>query len=623
MVRLLFTRDLRVCLALSVLTLGTYANVGHFDFLRYDDQHYPLNAHVRDGLTADSFRWAFTSVEQANWHPLTWLSHLLDYQLYGPNAGADHVTGLAIHLLATLMLFVFLRRATNAFWRSALVAFIFALHPLHVESVAWISERKDVLCAFFWFLTSWLWVRYAEAPSPRRYLVALLSFALGVLSKPMIVTLPLVLLLLDFWPLGRQFQVRLLLEKIPFIALSAASSVITWFAQSGSGATQTLVQYPLGLRVENALASWVIYAGKAVWPNQLALFYNYPVSIPFWRAISSAIAILAVSLLSLLYFRTLPWLAVGWFWHFLTLIPVIGLVQVGHQARADRYMYIPIVGLAIMLAWGAAAIVDRWPGSKTWIAAPIAVWCAALIPVTWVQVQYWQDNETLFAHSALTNIGNGVDRKPGVALTLGAGGGAGELKSAADPESAQGRYDQGVALMMSGHTEDAIADFKKALQSQPLYPEAHNNLGTALARQGKWAESVAEFRAATLDDPDYADAYRNLGMARIKIGRMHEPADSLRNAVRLNPRDAATHNMLGYAMADEPDRLFDAIAELRVAIELDPGLASAHENLGRLLSQNPANLSEAIIGELEKAQQLRPLPNVQQFLDKLKTGRVR
>jgi tetratricopeptide (TPR) repeat protein len=579
-------RDVWMCIALAAVTLATYFPVRHFDFIQFDDPYYPLNPHLRDGWTWDAVKWAFTTGAQGNWHPLTWLSHLLDTQLYGPQPGPAHVTGVLIHIVASLALFAFLRRATGTFWRSGFVAFLFALHPLHVESVAWISERKDVLCAFFWFLTSWLWVRYGEKPSAGRYLTVLPAFCLGLLSKPMIVTLPFVLLLLDFWPLRRKLGPRLLWEKLPFLGLAAVDSAVTFLVQSRSGSVRTLEAFPLGLRIENALITWVIYIGKTFWPSNLPFWYPYPKSIPVWQAVAAALALTGVSAGVLLARRTRPWLAVGWFWYLGTLVPVIGLVQVGMQARADRYMYVPMVGLGIMVAWSAAAAAERRRRLAPWIAAALAAACVAMVPATWIQLQYWKDNETLFSHAVQVSEGNYIAyHNLGVTLTVSAhrlqqalDSFDKELKS--DPKSAEGHTDRGATLWRMGRKGEAIEEYRTALGIDPRYQEAHINLGAAMADAGRWDEAISEYRAALAINPRAARALFNLGVALMTTGHTEEAIVSLDHAVAAEPDSAEAHNNLGAAIAKQ-GHWNEAILEFDAAVRCDPSYGAARRNLGQ------------------------------------------
>ncbi len=361
--------------ALFLATLAVYAQVAHFDFVNFDDPDYvTANPQVRGGFTGENIAWAFTSGESANWFPLTRLSHMLDYQLFGMAAGGHHLINVVLHALAVLALFGFLNRATHRQWLSAWVALIFALHPLHVESVAWVAERKDVLSTLFAMLALGSYVRWVEAPSSRRYLMVAAMFGLGLLAKPMVVTLPLIFLLVDVWPLGRGPHWR---EKIPFFALSAVSAVITWVVQQGAGAVRNAEQFPFLPRVENAAVSYLVYLLRWFWPARLAVFYPYPAEVPVWQAAAGLLSITAITVWTVRSRRTRPYLAIGWLWYLIMLAPVIGLVQVGAQARADRYTYMPSVGLAIMLAWKrrtlcrAAYRVRRSSRSPLWQPPPV------------------------------------------------------------------------------------------------------------------------------------------------------------------------------------------------------------------------------------------------------------
>jgi tetratricopeptide (TPR) repeat protein len=624
--------------ALFLGTLAVYARVARFDFVNFDDPDYvTANPHVRAGITAAGARWAFTSVEAANWFPLTRLSHMLDVQLFGLRSGWHHGSSVLIHALAALLLFAFLDRATGARWRSAVVAGLFAVHPLHVESVAWIAERKDVLSAFFWFLTLWAYVRYAERPDARRYGLVLASFCLGLMAKPMLVTLPLVLLLLDRWPLGRRPALR---EKLPLFALAAASAIATYLVQSGSGAVQP---FPLGLRLENSLVSYAIYIGKLFWPSRLAVFYPYPASVPVWQAAAAGVAILGISVAVLRGYRAYPYLAVGWFWFLGTLVPVIGLVQVGAQARADRYMYIPMTGLAIALAWGAAELIRN----RKALAVLGAAACAVSVPLTWAQTAYWANSRTLFQHAievtqgnslahhnlglalselpgrlpdaiaqyrealriqpnaarAHTDLGNALAKLPG-----GLPEAMAEYQAAlrTEPDSAIPHNDFGNALAATpGGLPQAIVEYQTALRLQPEYAEAHNNLGSALAKLGRWPEAAAQFQAALQIDPEYAAAHANLARALAELpGRLPDAIAEYQAEVRRDPNSAEAHNNLGGALSQMPGRLPEAMAEYQAAIRIDPDFADAHINLGGALA-DAGRLNEAL-AEYGVALRLKP-----------------
>ena len=620
------------------------------------------NAHVRGGVTAPGIEWALTSGDAANWFPVTRLSHMLDSQLFGLRGGLHHLTSVCWHALAAVLLFAFLVRATHSRWPSAWVAFLFALHPLHVESVAWVAERKDVLCAFFWFLALWAYVRYAERPGRVRYLAVLLCFCLGLMSKSMIVTLPLVLLVLDAWPLRRLSRAALR-EKIPFFALAAISGLATFLVQQSSGAVKEITRLPLAVRIENALVSCALYCLKTIWPSGLAVFYPYPAGFEWWMVASAGLAVAMITALALRSFRSAPYLAAGWIWFLVTLAPVIGLVQVGAQARADRYMYVPMAGLTIMLAWGAADLARRWPAVTRPIAVAAIAACLAAAAVSAAQIQYWRNSETLFQHAldvttdnylAEHNLGSyllGTGRLPEAMPHL-------EAALRIRPESAPARSDLASALAQTPgrlpeaiaqyqlavqflpdsailhhnlasalakfpeRLPDAIAEYRAALRIDPDYAEAHNNLGLALGGiPGRLPEAIVEYQAALRIQPDYAEAHYNLGVALSKTaGRLPEAAAEFEAALRLKPDYAEAHNNLGVALSQLPGRSPEALAHFEAAVRIQPDYADAHYNLGVALSQIRGRLPDAI-GQLEEALRLQPDPELRHTVDSLRKGR--
>jgi len=612
-------------LALFLATFAVYAQVRHFDFVNFDDPDYVTgNLHVRNGITPNGIVWALTSGDAANWFPVTRLSHMLDCQLFGLRSGAHHLTSVLLHALAVVLLFAFLNRATRAHWPSAFVAFLFALHPLHVESVAWVAERKDVLSAFFWFLALWAYVRYAERPSLARYLLAFLPFCVGLMAKPMIVTFPFVLLLLDVWPLRRvrlsgapeadtkHRLLRLVWEKAPFFALSAAIAVATYAVQQHSGAVEAL-SVPIGLRVENALISYVCYIAKMFWPTGLAVFYPYPMHLAAWQVVLSGLAILGITGAVLRWFPRHPYLAVGWFWYLGTLVPVIGLVQVGAQARADRYTYIPMIGLSIMLAYGARDLLRRWPRAKPAVAGLTAAASVSCIVVTWTQIQYWRNSGSLFQHAvdvtggnylAHHNLGNYLMDVPGRLPAAIA-----NLESAVrlKPDSAKAHTDLGTALSkMPDRLPQAVAEYRAALKIAPDSAITHNDLGSTLSKvPGRMQEAIEEYQTALRIDPGYAEADNNLGSALAKSGRLPQAIERFQAALRIDPEYAEAHNNLGSALSQTPGRLPEAIAEYEAALRINPDYAEAHNNLGSALSQIPGRLSEAI-SEYQAALRIKP-----------------
>jgi tetratricopeptide (TPR) repeat protein len=505
--------DAAICFSLIVAIFAVYAQVSHFDFINIDDQEYVYeNAHVKAGLTLENIKWAFTTVVNANWAPVTMLSHILDCQFFGMESGMHHLVNVIFHALASLLLFVVLQRATGARWPSAFVAFIFALHPLHVESVAWVAERKDVLSALFWFLGLYAYVRYAEAPDLRRYLMVAAPFCLGLLSKAMLVTFPFTLLLFDVWPLRRARFPKVLWEKVPLIAISAVFSVVTYLAQRSSGAVWTL---PLKLRVENSLVSYVSYIGQMFWPTRLVWYYLFPDSIPAWQSASAAVLLLAVSALAIFMRRTHSYFIAGWLWYLGMLVPVIGLVQVGQQAHADRYMYLPMVGLLWILGWGAADVVKKWPSAKAPIAAAAIFSCVVCAALCWRQAGYWRDSMALYQHGFDVSQDNLWARY----------------------NLAGQHYILGGKLMNSGHGSEAMGEFEETLRLKPNYAEAHNDLGILLAKiPGRSADAAAHFEAALRIDPRLLQAHRNLGMLLASVpGRTSDAITQLEEAQRLQP----------------------------------------------------------------------------------------
>jgi tetratricopeptide (TPR) repeat protein len=632
--------DLLIYLALFLATFAVYAQVRSFDFVNYDDPDYTTgNTHVRQGLTARGLEWALTSRDAANWFPVTWVSHMLDSQFFGSDSGWHHLHNVLLHALAVVLLCIFLERATGTRWRPTLVAFLFALHPLHAESVAWVAERKDLLSACFWFLTLWAYVRYTRRPVPARYLAVAGCLCMGLMAKPMVVTLPLILLLLDDWPLARLGQRgrKVIWEKLPLFALSGAAAAITWLVQQHAGAVKAL---PLETRLANATLSYAFYILKTFWPTGLAVFYPYPRAFGFLPLLAAAVLLAATTTGVILLRRRSPYLLAGWGWFVVTLVPVIGLVQVGGQARADRYMYIPMVGLLIMLVWGAAEILEMMRAKV--LAIPLAAAaCLACAAITWVQVGYWRNSETLFRHAlAVTDHNSVANHNLGVYLMASP-----ERLSEAlpyletavriDPNSAPAHTDLGSALARSGRLSEAIPQFQDAILLAPEAPIPHNNLGSALTEARRLPEAIAEFQTALRLDPDYDEARRNLAAAQaggstqphasrgvelLKAGDATGAIAELESALRLDPRDADAHNNLGVALSRFPDRQRESIAHFEAAVRLRPDFADAQYNLGVALSGIPGRLPDAI-RHLEEADHLRPDPELEQEIAQLSAKR--
>ena len=413
--------NILVCLFLVIATLAVYWQVQNHNFVNYDDNLYIYNnRHVQSGLTIENIIWAFTdgTLISNYWHPLTWISHILDFQLYGMNAGGHHLTSLLFHIANTLLLFLVINKMTGHLWRSAFIAALFALHPLHVESVAWISERKDVLSTFFGLLTMLVYAYYAERPGLSRYFLVLLFFVMGLMSKPMLVTLPFVLLLMDYWPLGRlqlgqainpssikikKTSASLLIgEKIPLFVLSAIASIAAYFTQSIGGTVTSMNLDLINIRIPNALVSYVSYIGKMIWPNRLGVFYPHPGILPIWQVIGAGTLLVSLSVLFFRWGRKFPYLPVGWFWYIGTCVPIIGIVQIGSFAMADRYTYVPLIGLFIIIAYGIPELVAQWRYRKIWFATLTTAFFMILMTTTWKQVGYWENSITLFEHTQKT-----------------------------------------------------------------------------------------------------------------------------------------------------------------------------------------------------------------------------
>jgi Flp pilus assembly protein TadD len=532
---------------LALTTLAVYWHLRSCEFINLDDPVYvTADRQVRGGFTVDGIKWAFTAVKSSNWHPLTWLSLMLDCRLFGANPAAHHLINLLLHITNTLLLFAILGNMTGKLWANVFVAAMFALHPLHVESVAWISERKDVLSALFWMLTMAAYLQYIKKPNAGIYLLMITAFALGLLAKPMLVTLPFVLLLLDYWPLSRvtserQTIYRLIKEKIPLFILSVMSSVVTFLAQRSGGAVAELVHLPLKVRIFNAFISYVEYIGEMIWPTHLAVFYPYLGNLPIWQAASAATALLAITILVIRLTKNHRYLLTGWLWYLGTLVPVIGLVQVGNQALADRYSYIPLIGLFIIIAFGADDLFGKLRYRT--IILPIAgvtVVCASSV-CTYVQVSYWSDSVTLFEHALKVTKNN--------FLALN---------------------NLGMAYQSQGKTEQAISQYTQLLQFKPDDAKAHNNLGNALKAQGKLEEADEHYRQAVKYNPASAEAHNNLGLSLVAQGRIEEGIDQYHQALRLKPDSFEIQNNLAMVLATCDEQKFRDTNE---AIKLAEGAA--------------------------------------------------
>ena len=591
--------DLLILLGLAVMTFAIYAQVISHQFITLDDPTYiQENPMVNRGITGAGIAWAFTTFYATNWHPLTWISHMIDCQLFGTNAGRHLLVNALIHVANTLLVFWFLLRSTHARWPGALVAALFALHPLHVESVAWVSERKDTLSTFCGLLSLIAYVRYTEAPSKSRYVWTVVSLVLGLLAKPMLVTLPFVMLLLDYWPL-RRFQrskassqwsvVRgLVIEKIPLFALAAASAMMTLIAQSRGGAVRTLAHDPVTLRLSNALVSYAKYLLLTFWPNDLAVYYPFA-GIAAWQIIGAAFLLIGITALCFFERKSRPYAIVGWLWFLGTLVPVIGFVQVGGQVMADRYFYIPSIGLFIAIVFGLADIAGSWrvtPLLSAGIGAGILLILATL---TNAQIQRWRNSFTLFEHTlAVTPPNLRIEHNLGLALGVSdrydEAAAHFERALQIDPNFYDGLVVMGVTRAHQGRVPEAIEYFQAAIRSQPNTPKAHVQLAHALWTQNRDQEALEEMRRALQVAPKDADIRADLGLALALAGRVPEAIDQLHEALRLNPNNAEAHANLGLALlASGKPR--ESIPEFEVALRIKPELTGAADNLRRAQAQ--------------------------------------
>jgi len=532
-----------ICLIMALMalmTLTVYGQVRQHAFIDFDDYEYITeNPHVRTGLTLDNIVWAFSSYHSNNWHPLTWLSHMVDVELFGLNPAGHHLVNVFLHIANSLLLLAILRRLTGAAGPSAFTAALFALHPLHVESVAWAAERKDVLSCLFWLLTMAMYCRYVERPGWKRYLAAATVFAMGLMAKQMLVTLPFVLLLLDYWPLGRwrprarktaggmtgqlpedggslSSPGRLVSEKIPLFILAAVAGVIVFTVQLKSGVLYNLPEFPLTVRIENALVAYVVYLGQTFWPVDLAVFYPHPLhTLPPWKVAGAAGLLTAISAAVLWTGKRRPYLAVGWCWYLGTLIPVIGLVQVGVQAMADRYTYIPLIGVFIMIAWGGRELITRISGFLSPVKPPgtiaVGLAVAALLVLsilTWRQVGHWRDNVTLYEHAARVV-----------------------------PDNYWAYNNLGAALAAREQLDAAASLFAKSLGILPSYPGANRNMAVLLYKKGRYAEALPFLTTALKVQPRNPDLHFTRGAVLLKMDRRAEAAAAFREALSLRPGD--------------------------------------------------------------------------------------
>jgi tetratricopeptide (TPR) repeat protein len=611
--------SLRVCLAvalaLAVGTVAAYRGVAANNFINWDDPQYVAdNPIVNQGLSWAGVRWAFAGFHEANWHPLTWISHMVDSQIFGFWAGGHHLVSLGFHTASVILLLVFLYYTTGRLWASALVAGLFALHPVHVESVAWAAERKDVLSTFFWLGTMLVYAFYARRPGVVRYLAVVLFFAAGLMSKPMVVTLPFVLLLLDYWPLQR-FAVgnesgkgavmatatsRLLMEKVPLIVMSACSAAVTLMAQQS--AMSTVGRVGRLSCVMNAPVSCWRYILEMVWPAGLAVLYPFPLQPQYIGAAISLAGLAIVTIAALYWGRRYGYLAVGWLWYLGTLVPVIGIIQVGAQSHADRYTYVPLIGLFLIVGWGAADIARKMPGLRWAVAGVLAAVLMVAGFTTAHQVRYWRDSVTLFSRTVAVTNDNSMAEKNLANALLNAGGldeSIVHYRKALDKEPGMKEAQLGMAyaLVRLGRAEEALPYSQKALELDGKWAEAYDVQGMVLGDIGRFDESMAAFGKSLALRPEITQTYYNMATVCVRKGDLAKAAETYQRCISVKP-ESQTYSMLGGLLV-HLGRLDEAEASFREAVRLEPNLASTHYELGMLLRRR-GRVAEAMV-ELKRA----------------------
>lgn len=618
-----------LCLTFAILLV--YWQVQYHDFLYFDDETYVTeNRYVQEG-SWDSIVWAFTDIKSANWHPVTWLSHILDHYLFGLNPKGHHLTNLFFHITNTLLLFFLFTHMTGSVARSGFVAALFALHPLHVESVAWVAERKDVLSTFFWFLTFLGYIYYVKQRNIKRYIFVLVLFSIGLMSKSMLVTLPFVLLLIDYWPLnrletnafsnlsssGKQRErasynakpiLNLVYEKVPLFIISIFFSGITYFAQDRGGAMGTLEVFPLKARIANALLAYGGYIKKMIWPYHLAPFYPYPKSFSALEVISVILLLLVISYLCLKKSRLYPYLIVGWLWFLGTLVPVIGFVQVGFQAMADRYTYIPLVGLFIIIAWGVPELLKRLEFQRKLLSIIAPMILMLLMVLTWFQVKYWTNTVTLFEHIlkvtkdnqfAHTNLGHVFSKRKNFERAIQHYASALSI----NPRTYGVKTALGRILAETGKFDEALSHLSEAMRIAPKDVQTHYAFGVYYTRKGLIDDALEAYSEALKINPEYAQAMNDIGNILKNRGLLDQAIEKYREAAKIQPFNSVIRNNLGLAYMENGE-LDQAIFEFEEAIAKEPESVDAHNNLGSAYYYK--GLSDEAISEFKKVLELVP-----------------
>jgi tetratricopeptide (TPR) repeat protein len=547
-----------------IATVFAFWPLRHNAFVNFDDNEYlTQNPQVRSGLSLDGLVWAFKTKHAGNWHPLTWLSHMTDFHLFGSDPAGHHLMSLAFHTANALLLFLVFKLMTGNFWRSAFIAALFALHPLHVESVVWAAERKDVLSGFFWLLTMLFYVHYVRGKKTGSYILAVLSLALGLMAKPMLVTLPFVLLVLDYWPLSRlQFNrpgkalATALIEKLPFFILAGLSIGITIYAQQSGGAVKGFYMLPLKFRIGNAIVSYITYISKMFWPAHLAVFYPHPGDGLSWSKVAAAgLALVCIFILVIRQAKHRPWLATGWFWYVGTLVPVIGLVQVGAQAMADRYTYLPLTGLFVIIAWMAPQLLSGWRYQKTALEISSLAVLLALAVCTYRQVGHWRDSFTLFRHA--------------IAVT---------------EKNQRAHFNLAHAFAEAGQIDKAAEHYTEAVEIKPGWPDAHHNLAVQLFKLTKLPDAVEHYKKALQSEYNRPLTHNSLGVALEIQGRYEQAEKCYCEAIKLQPDYAKAHYNLAHVLALQGKR-DDAIQQYRLTLQIDQDLLRAQQELTSLLKK--------------------------------------
>lgn len=595
---------------LTIALCFIYLQVIDYQFINFDDEQYVTeNIHVISGLNLNNIEWAFTSTYASNWHPLTWISHMMDVYLFGINPGIHHVINVIYHILNSVLLFIVLNKITGAVWRSAAVAALFAFHPLHVESVAWISERKDVLSTFFWILTIYMYLRYVLSHTVSKYLLMIVSFSLGLMAKPMLVTLPFVLVLLDFWPLKRrelspadkgsqsesskiymQGPLKLVLEKIPLIILSLTASGITFYAQSAGGAVNSLELVSFSSRFQNAIISYVAYLLKMVWPFNLAVFYPYPQQFNTLMVVICLLLIIAVTVIVVMYKKRLPYLLTGWFWYLGTLVPVIGIVKVGSQSMADRYTYIPLIGIFIMIVWSINVFFDKFKIKKQILVVLAGSVFLFLIVCSWIQLTYWENDYTLFTHAIKVDPNNYVAHENLGTYLFNRGDvvGAKEHSQMAfriNPHEILAYCNFGKCLFVEKKYDEAYEQFNICLKLNPQYQEALKFMGNIMLIKGNFDEAITLYTESLRFKHDQPEVYNHLGQSFFFSNRFTEAIKCYQEALRLQPLNIEVMNNLDKAMSARA-RFLDQILSMEESIKINANNPELHAKLADMYSKD-------------------------------------